>query len=482
LKICNLLTQLTFTFSKSLFSLDKTKKLSHFKYMKINPKLKTFFRIGNESQALKPGQTTEAIFTPDGKYEKLIRDLRAKIVGASGWLKEEIKSNVDGAKLLVTNPKEAFGGFGKNVAQLVEIAERKLALAQNKSLQPKIEPNIPAVVPENVPFIPPIITPKVPLVQKYPNPLQVGPQNNILPFGQRTKLGIEKGIEIGKYNEIDNTPYFEGRHIVGQNTPVNKGVYVPGSLGSNGDFNRECIVVDFGEDRALELFYTKLVDKLMLSTGKGLPDIVRIYDELLKPMINLRNSEKLIQNHSGKKIQLGLVLMEKAVVCRHNSLLFAAIFERLQQQGIVPPHFICSIQRHIDNWGGENEPLAPHAYCKIDTGNRYYIVDPVQRSSGWLENVAMNNPYAAEGDLSNPFTVGQSVNVLRTSGEVEIWLIKSITEDPNFPNNHRKDLITVQSQNGLVTKPVSYDDLRNWKNLTVTPKPPLSIPKIKLAA
>jgi hypothetical protein len=448
--------------------------------MKINPKIKTFFRIGNESQALKLSQTTEAIFAPDSKYEKLIRDLRAKIVGAGDWLKEEIKSNVDGAKLLVTNPKEAFGGFGRNVAQLVEIAERKLALAQNKSLQPKIEPNIPAVVPENAAVISPIVTPKVPLVQKYPNPLQVDPQNNILPFGQRTKLGIEKGIEIGKYNEIDNTPYFEGRPIIGKKVPKNKrleGVY-PGSIDDNNEFSREILVVDFDKDLALQLFYQKMVDQITLSTGKGLPDIARIYDKLLTPMISLKNSEELRRNHNGKKVQLGLALMEKAVVCRQSALLFATIFERLQQQGIIPLEFECTIERNFDTWGHQK---GMHAYCKINTGTRYFIIDPVlSRKSDWLENVAGNYPYAAEGDLSNTLTVGQGVNVLINSGEVEIWSIKSIVEDPNFPNNHRKNLIIVQS--GLMSKQVSFDDLRNWKSLTVTPKPPLSIPKIQLVA
>jgi hypothetical protein len=409
--------------------------------MMVSIKLKTYYKIGNESGYERQlGQPTEVGSLHSIKFHELISKARK----AGNWLKEDIKESYKMLKEFVTDPKEAGKSLGRDVAELLAIAKLNLSPINREQLKPQPEPA-------------PIIE------QRFPNPLKVYPNGKVQNLGQRTHLmAVEQTIKGRFYKDDNGDFWYEGRKLIGQNAPntkegVDKGVYTGSSTDSEGNFIRESIVVDFDKDPIVSSFYQKLVDKVMLSNDKSFANIVRIYDRLITPMIGLEKSELLAQKYKGQKVQLGMFMQENGVVCRHSAVLFAMMFQKLKEQSLISGSYTCSINRHFGTWKGGADGM--HVYCKVDMGNGYYIVDPIQQSSGPLEVVARTNPYAAEGDLK--YEIGQKVKILRNSGKVEIWAIKSVLKDPI---NHENDLITVYSSDGLLEKSVLRKDLEVWQD------------------
>ena len=67
-----------------------------------------------------------------------------------------------------------------------------------------------------------------------------------------TQIGkdrLERKIEI-----IGNVPHYQGRHIIGRNSPIDGGVYL-------GSGEREAIVVDFENSPGLQNIYRRTIEK-----------------------------------------------------------------------------------------------------------------------------------------------------------------------------------------------------------------------------
>lgn len=133
------------------------------------------------------------------------------------------------------------------------------------------------------------------------------------------------------------TGYYAGRHVIGRDTPINKGVYL-------GSGEREAIVVD-DESYPLELnqAYDQVLQKAslpganffevtndvvrdLLGGGQGQPvelAVQKIYDELDK------------RDTPDPKVRLNVYLQRKAGLCRHRALLAAYILERAVKEGKI---------------------------------------------------------------------------------------------------------------------------------------------------
>jgi hypothetical protein len=183
---------------------------------------------------------------------------------------------------------------------------------------------------------------------------------------------------------------------------------------------------------------------------------------MISPMINLEKSEELAAKYANQKVQLGMFLVQGGIVCRHSALLFAAIIERMQRFNMLPYKVDCSLRRHNGEWKGGQ--YGRHVYCSLRIKNKMYIVDPVQGESGNLEIVGKINPYAAEGDLSNPFNLDQSVKVLRNNNNLETWKVKSIIRDPE---DHMNDMVIVATNEKdiKIQKSIPLKMLMDWQNI-----------------
>lgn len=164
---------------------------------------------------------------------------------------------------------------------------------------------------------------------------------------------------------------FGGRHVIGENTAINGGVYL-------GAFPQEAIVVD---DRhgALERLYNQLVVKLAevsidrkLEESEILPELASLvvqnlcFDE--RQVREITEREKILPDD---KVAIDMYLYEHVGVARHQVLVAAYLIERLKKRGVLSGHMsIDSMSNHIK---GQDERLvytSPHGYL--------FIFDPLK--------------------------------------------------------------------------------------------------------
>lgn len=431
--------------------------------------MKTFLK-SYKFKSLEVGSSIAAGINPDIQKPKAnfesnskAKNWLEKIRNVGNFAKKEAIESIEMLKNMVTNPKQAFIQLGKDLNQIYNITKFNLAKI------PEIQ-NILVEIEK--------ITPKVKYVkQEYPNPIAVSPNGEVQKIGQKTEMVANIGVENGRFEKRNGEFYVDGRHLIGKATKVDGGAYPGSSFEENGESTREIIVANFEKDRAVQLFYNSLISKINNSKDNSIGNIIRIYDKLIIPMINVEKSELLANQYKNQKVQLGLFLMQGGVVCRHNAVLFALMIEKMKENGIIDYPCECTIERHNGNWQGVE---GNHAYCKVKTikngKTEISISDAMQRRSGKQEKVGRVNPYVEKGDQENYFKkmVGLKIKVLRSDNKVEAdWFIKSIK---SHTNDHFDDMITVSKIiNGQeYTKVVAFDTLRNWQNITANNIVPFS--------
>jgi hypothetical protein len=379
---------------------------------------------------------TEINLGPNSSSKKWLEKIRA----ASNWIKEDAKESLEMMQNMINNPKQAFVDFGNGAKVIYDLIKLNLSENSNKT---NAKNNI--------------------LKQEYPNPLAVFANGKVQNIGKKTLLMGVEGVKNGRIEKKDDGEfYLEGRRIIGKNSKIDGGVYPGSGFDLDRKYVREIIVADFDKDKAVQVFYAKLVSELAESKDSNIENIIKIYNKLLSPMIDEKTSDELANLYKDKKVQLGLFLVQGGVVCRHNAVLFALMVEKMKENGIINYDCECTIERHGGKWKGSE---GNHAYCKIKTKKGIFIADAVQRESGKLQKVGKINPYAAEGDLSNPFKLDQTVKVLRNNNNLETWNVKSIIRDPE---DHMNDIVIVgkTEKDIKIQKTVPLKMLMDWQNIS----------------
>jgi hypothetical protein len=379
-------------------------------------------------------QKTEANFGNNTQSKNWLEKAR----GVGKWIKKDVQESLEMMRNMINDPKQAFVDFGKDVNAIYN------AIKLNKSSPEKelSELNLKK--------------------QLEPNPIFVNSKGERGNLGNQTHIMVERQKSNGRIKEKDGVPILEGRHVIGAETAINGGAYPGSNVDANGKYTREIIVVDTDRDAAFQAFYKQFVGKIESSDKRDIQSIINLYDKMITPMINLEKSEELATKYADQKVQLGMFLVEGGIVCRHSALLFAAIMERMQKFNMLPYKVDCSLRRHNGIWKGGQ--YGRHVYCSLKIDNKVFIVDPVQNESGDLDTVGKINPYAAEGDRSNPFKVDQPVKVLRNNNDLEAWSVKSIIRDPE---DHINDMVVVVTiQKGIkLQKTVPLKTLLDWQNI-----------------
>ncbi|MCB0333822.1 MAG: hypothetical protein KDD55_10015, partial [Bdellovibrionales bacterium] len=159
--------------------------------------------------------------------------------------------------------------------------------------------------------------------------------DNKIVYADRFQEAVKR-IEESEYYEL-GSPYgfYDGRHIIGQNTPINEGVYV-------GALPHEAIVVDEAHGE-LEKVYTELLVLHAKDHGKQqaientiLPYIARIIQEKLHfSPESIRTALDQNQIKPDYKVSLDYFLIHGIGTARHQVLLAAYLIEKLILRGYL---------------------------------------------------------------------------------------------------------------------------------------------------
>lgn len=200
---------------------------------------------------------------------------------------------------------------------------------------------------------------------------------------RKTEAGLERVKNLPAYEEPDEESphgYFEGRKIIGRDTPINKGVSIGGS-------KREIIVVDDEQSPLLKEAYEGLFQKrrqeLIADKNpklRGLAATLNLTYRYAQELIpyDQEIAESIRKQFPDQTISLSCYLKRKGGVCRHQTLLVGYLLEKMIHEGLITGKV--SIQRNVV------KVLGGHSWVKfIDQNNQTYIIDPAQRFCGTLE-------------------------------------------------------------------------------------------------
>jgi hypothetical protein len=129
--------------------------------------------------------------------------------------------------------------------------------------------------------------------------------------------------------------HFGGRHIIGESTPINGGVYL-------GAVPQEALVVD-DKHGALERLYNELVLKLAeisldrrLDESEILPEVAGLVMRRIR--FDQRETQAIIERESvgpDEKVAIDMFIHEQVGVARHQVLIVAYLIERLKKRGVL---------------------------------------------------------------------------------------------------------------------------------------------------
>lgn len=169
-------------------------------------------------------------------------------------------------------------------------------------------------------------------------------------------------------NKSDKAPLgtFGGRHIIGESTPINGGVYL-------GAAPQEALVVD---DRhgALERLYNELVVRLAevsidrrLDEREILPEVAGLVVRRIR--FSESETRELTERENinpDEKVAIDMYLHEQVGVARHQMLLVAYLIERLKKRGVLNGCLmIDSISAHSLGHDDRLIYTSPHGYLFI---------------------------------------------------------------------------------------------------------------------
>ena len=176
---------------------------------------------------------------------------------------------------------------------------------------------------------------------------------------------------------------FQGRPVIGRDTPINGGVYV-------GAVPREALVVDDSTQPELNQAYQELLRRRLIKVQRGeefkvgiLREVFDLARELL-PRDPARVEELVRYQQQDQKVSLGSFI-GKAGVCRHIALLTGYMLERLIRDGHISGKV--SVDRnYIEGFGG-------HSWVRyINSSEKVFIIDaalgngycgPIEQATGW---------------------------------------------------------------------------------------------------
>lgn len=233
------------------------------------------------------------------------------------------------------------------------------------------------------------------------------PRNAILPpdpaavrIRKKKNPNPEPQLEHAAYTRVVGTPLGALREYAGRERITSRTASVQGKvLLPEGLENRmEGIVVDYEKDAVLREYLEKKMLPYLLRQrifGKAANFASTIEDISKKISKDFPYQQKMLEDEYGQrrypwghKIYLGKVMDQQDMVCRHMGLLFAVTIDYLKAQGAgerlaVPAtsevRFMADMQRDLDE-----EKRNGHAYCVMQNGGEYYVIDP---TSGLARNV-----------------------------------------------------------------------------------------------
>lgn len=196
-----------------------------------------------------------------------------------------------------------------------------------------------------------------------------------------TVRAIQRAEGSGYFEEPDvdsRNGYFQGRPIIGRDTPINGGVYLGGG-------QREAVVVDDTKSPYLDNVYSDLIRETESDRQNGRfksAILTRVFDKARQVLpYDLSKTEQIAAPYSNdNKVSLDVFIANKVGVCRHQALLTAYLIERLKKDGYV--RGTASIDRNsIAGKGG-------HAWVRYtNSGGEVYIIDPAQNFIGKLDHI-----------------------------------------------------------------------------------------------
>ncbi|MBX7143480.1 MAG: hypothetical protein K1X79_03440 [Oligoflexia bacterium] len=164
---------------------------------------------------------------------------------------------------------------------------------------------------------------------------------------------------------------FGGRHIIGESTPINGGVYI-------GVVPQECLVVD-DKHGALERVYNELVVRLAeisidrkLDENEILPEIANLVLKHLK--FDDQQTREITEREgiaADDKVAIDMYLYEHVGVARHQVLVAAYLIERLKKRGVLNGCFTLDpMSTHLMGHDDRLVYTSPHGYL--------FIFDPLK--------------------------------------------------------------------------------------------------------
>ncbi|MBU0576352.1 hypothetical protein KJ654_01680 [Patescibacteria group bacterium] len=179
---------------------------------------------------------------------------------------------------------------------------------------------------------------------------------------------------------------FKGRHIIGRDTPINKGVYFVGGVD-------EATVVDDEKDRHLLLIYHQLLNWMRETQNQGSKYktgiLKKVWALAMKTIPYKEARTDQIVNKVGIDRKIYLSAFFGGGVCRHQALLAGYLLEKLINDDYLQGKV--SVDRN--SLPGKNG----HAWVRY-TNSRgiVFILDPTNKYKDRLENASNKKPWRYE--------------------------------------------------------------------------------------
>lgn len=189
---------------------------------------------------------------------------------------------------------------------------------------------------------------------------------------------------VDKYEEKPLSPFalpsYQGRAVIGSDTPINKGVYLCATK-EQGTIGEACVVDDDKpENIVLHKAYHQLIEKIYSQPADKRWNYALFFvQEITREFLpyDSKKVDDFTRGKNGTKISLASFMNLRFGVCRHQALLSGYLIERL----IKDKHLQGSVS--VDrNQSGEDG----HAWCRYTSpSSRIYIVDVAQNLMAPLE-------------------------------------------------------------------------------------------------
>ena len=199
----------------------------------------------------------------------------------------------------------------------------------------------------------------------------------------KTNLAIERLRAERKIVTIDGKEYFNGRRVIGRDTPLDNGVYI-GEVSQNGDEVREAITVDFERSPRLVSLYYDVHKEAQEHGAMYRASLLRtVYDSVAKALPTQTNTavQDMLRKYSigpDGELDLNTFLENGIGVCRHDSLACGVLLERFKKDGVLRGSV--SVDRNGLGIFGS------HAWCRYTTSHgSVWILDVRQNFFGSIE-------------------------------------------------------------------------------------------------